>query len=128
MSSPAAPLILPWPAKQLSPNARVHWAVRSKAVKSARGLAKALTLEAGWHKQPLPEGRLHLWVTFYPPTRQLPDDDNMLARFKASRDGIAEALGIDDRRFVSHPFVHTTPHKGGRVVVRLSGGPEEPTS
>lgn len=117
-------LILPWPSKDLSPNARVHWSKRSGASRLARYLAAVTALEAGCKRWPLPEGRLHLWVTFHPPTKRLPDDDNMLARFKPYRDGIADALGIDDKRFVSHPLVSTEVRKGGQVVVRLSGGPE----
>ena len=79
---------------------------------------------AGWHLAELPEGRLHLWITFYPPTKRLPDDDNMLSRFKPWRDGIADAMGIDDKRFVSHPFVSDEVRKGGAVRVRLTGDAE----
>ncbi|WP_312707268.1 hypothetical protein [Stenotrophomonas sp.] len=116
-------LILPWPHKDLSPNARVHWNDRARASKIGRREAAALALAAGWKSILLPDGRLHLHVTFYPPTRRLPDDDNMLARFKPYRDGIADALGIDDKRFISHPLVSTEVRKGGQVVVRITGGP-----
>lgn len=118
-------LTLPWPDKALSPNARVHWAARQKAVKLARTSAAWLAAEAGWRGAELPEGRrLHLWIAFHPPTRRMPDDDNMLARFKPWRDGLADCLGIDDARFVSHPLVSDEVRKGGRVVVVLTGGPE----
>ena len=116
-------LTLPWPSKDLSPNARVHWSVRADAAKKARFAAGMLAMQAGWHKARLPDGKLHLWITFHPPTRRLPDDDNMLSRFKPQRDGIADALKIDDKRFVSHPFVSDQPRKGGQVIVRMSGGP-----
>jgi len=53
----------------------------------------------------------------------LPDDDNLLLRFKAYRDGIAQVLGIDDKRFISHPFVSNERRPGGQVVVRITGGP-----
>lgn len=115
------PLVLPWPSKGLSPNGRVHWAVKAKAVKAAKAEAFALAIAAGWRGAPLPE-RIHLWVDFYPPTKRLPDDDNMLSRFKAARDGIAEALGIDDQRFISHPNVRSEKRAGGQVVVTLTGG------
>ena len=117
-------LALPWPSKDLSPNARVHWRKRAKAAADARALAKLAARATGWRPgTDLPEGRLHLWIDFYPPTRRLPDDDNMLARVKPYRDGIADALGIDDKRFVSHPYVRDTPRKGGQVVFRITGGP-----
>lgn len=118
-------LILPWPSKDLSPNARVHWGTRRRAVAAAKQTAFVLALKAGWKGQQLPAGRLHLWIDFYQqPGKVMPDDDNLLGRFKAYRDGIAEALGIDDRLFVSHPMTHEERRKGGQVVVRLSGGPE----
>lgn len=117
-------LILPWPHKDLSPNGRVHWSAKAKAGKRARAQGYIIALEGGCKLWELPKGRLHLHVTFHPPTRLLPDDDNMLSRFKPYRDGIADALGIDDRRFISHPLVSTEVRKGGQVVVRITGGPE----
>lgn len=117
-------LILPWPHKDLSPNARVHWRQKAQTTKNVRMSARLMAMGAGWSALELPEGRLHLHVTFHPPTRRLPDDDNMLARFKPYRDGIADALGIDDKRFISHPLVSTEVRKGGQVVVRITGGPE----
>ena len=118
-------LVLPWPSSAMSPNARGHWSQRRKAAEYGRLTGRVLALQAGWQEgaKTLPDGRWHLWVDFYPPTRRLPDDDNMLARFKAYRDGIAEALGVDDSRFISHPYVKDEPRKGGEVRVRITGGP-----
>lgn len=122
MAERALELVLPWPSKDLSPNARVHWRDRSKATKVARQTAVVLAFEAGWRDAWLPEGRLHLWVNFYQtPKKVLPDDDNLLLRFKPYRDGIAQVLGIDDKRFVSHPFVSNERRPGGQVVVRITG-------
>ena len=112
-------IVLPWPPAALSPNARVHWRKRQKAAKAARLLAWASAINARW-VAPSSE-RVHLWVDFFPPTRRMPDDDNMLARCKAYRDGIADAIGIDDRVFVSHPYVHGEPRKGGEVRIRITG-------
>lgn len=117
-------LVLPWPSKDLSPNGRVHWARKAKAAKEARYLAGVLTMGARWQERSLPDGKLHLWVDFYPPTKRLPDDDNMLARVKPYRDGIADALGIDDKRFISHPYVRDEVRKGGEVRIRITGGPQ----
>lgn len=117
-------LILPWPSKDLSPNQRVHWARKAAATQTARFSAYMLAVGAGWQHVVLPPGRLHLCLDFYPPTKRLPDDDNMLSRCKAYRDGLADALGIDDKRFQSHPAVKDEVRKGGQVVVRIMGGPE----
>lgn len=113
-------LILPWPHKDLSPNARVHWRQKAQTTKNVRRSAMVMALLADWRGDELPEGRLHLYVTFHPPTKRMPDDDNMLARFKPYRDGIADALGIDDKRFISHPVVSEEVRKGGQVVVRIT--------
>lgn len=125
MAERALELVLPWPSKDLSPNARVHWRVKAKATKAARQAAVVLAFEAGLRDAWLPEGRLHLWFDFYQaPGKKLPDDDNMLGRCKAYRDGIAQVLGIDDKRFKSHPDVKTERRTRGQVVVRITGGPE----
>ncbi len=78
--------------------------------------------EAGLGKDTFADysGRIHLWITFKPKTRRLPDDDNCLAMCKAYRDGIADALGVDDKRFVSHPFVSDKPVTGGAVEIRIT--------
>lgn len=113
-------VILGWPPRELSPNARGHWSKRSKAAKEYRQACWALTKEAGvtvdW------EGDVHLWITFYPPDRRQRDDDNIIASFKSGRDGMADAIGINDRRFRLHPWVSTDI--GGMVKVRLSKWPE----
>ena len=117
-------LILPWPARDLHPNSRPHWAHKARAVKSARRAAMLLAVGAGWKGAQLPAGRLHLWIDFFPPDKRRRDDDGLLAAMKAARDGIADALGIDDSRFVSHPFVRDEVRKGGEVRVRITGGPD----
>lgn len=112
---------LPWPPKDLSPNSRIHWSRRSKAAKAYRRACHVLTLEAGirgvdW------EGDIHLWIDFYPPDRRHRDDDNMIAAFKAGRDGMADAMGLDDKRFRIHPYVKD--EIGGMVKIRITPGPE----
>lgn len=44
----------------------------------------------------------------------------MEAAFKAGRDGLADALRIDDSRFRLHPFLQTKT--GGFVLVKLTKG------
>lgn len=110
-----------WPPRELSPNNHhVHWAKKAKAAKSYRlacwALVKEAKLAVDW------DGPVHLWITFNKPSRRAMDDDNLIASFKAGRDGMAEALKINDARFVCHPFV--SDKIAGSVVVRLSRGPE----
>ncbi len=118
-------LILPWPTKDLSPNGRVHWSRKARATKHARQTAVMLAYEAGWRALQLPPAMQHLWGSFHQALgKALPDDDNMLGRFKAYRDGIAQVLGIDDNRFISHPLASSERRPGGQVVVRITGGSE----
>jgi len=59
-------------------------------------------------------GELDLWIDSYQgPRNVLPEDDNLLLRFQACRDGIASAPGIEDRRFISYPVVHEERRLGG---------------
>lgn len=113
---------LPWPPKELNPNFRAHWSRRSKAAKAYRRACHVLTLEAGirgvdW------EGDIHLWIDFYPPDRRHRDDDNMVAALKAGRDGMADAMGLDDKRFRIHPYVKD--EIGGMVKIRITPGPAQ---
>jgi len=114
-------IVLPWPDKVLSPNSRTHWAVRSKAVKKAREGAFYATLDAGW--KPIQQtGKIGLHWYFYVPSLRRYDDDNLEASCKAYRDGIADALKIDDNRFiVTKSIVSENPKKPGRVVARIHG-------
>ena len=109
-------VVLPWPPAALSPNARGHWSRRSKAAKAYRMQCFLFALQAGLVA---PEGRILLDLEFLPPTRRRRDDDNLTAAFKAGRDGLADALGIDDNRFVSLVRLSDEPHQGGAVRVTL---------
>ena len=117
-------IVLPWPSRDLHPNARGHWSRRAKAAKVARRDAATLALAAGWRGDALPsEGRLHVWIDAYPPDRRHRDTDGVLSSLKAALDGLADALGVNDRRFVPHPFLHDEPRKGGEVRVRITAVP-----
>ena len=113
---------LPWPPSALSPNSRTNWRKKAPITKAYKEACWAIVKESGM-TAPETEGRLHLWIDFFPPDRRHRDDDNMIASFKAGRDGLALALGIDDKRFVTHPFV--SMQIGGMVKVRITAGPTE---
>lgn len=108
---------LPWPPKDLSPNARLHWSKRSKAAKAYRQACYVLTLQAGLRGIPW-DGDIHVWIDFYPPDRRHRDDDNMIAAFKSGRDGMADAMKVNDKRFRIHPYVKS--EIGGMVKVRFT--------
>lgn len=90
-------LVMPWPASDLSPNARVHWAVLARAKKKYRE-------ECGWQARSqgarrMSADRLDVTFTFFPPRRGRLDLDNCIARMKSGIDGIADVLGVDDSRW-----------------------------
>lgn len=118
-TTPATRLTLSWPAPGLSPNARLHWSRKSRLVKSARQAAWGATLEKFGAPARLPKGsRVHLEMVFCPPDKRRRDADNCIASMKASLDGISDALGVDDSRFVS-TFRMGEPVKGGAVIVTV---------
>ena len=90
-------VLLPWPSAALSPNARSHWSVKSRAVKAARTQAYWL---AHMGMTDLPDGPVPVRVVFHPPDKRGRDLDNMLASCKAYLDGISDAYGVNDARFV----------------------------
>lgn len=113
-------LILPWPPRALSPNARAHWRKKAPIAKAYKEACWALTKEA---KIVLPDSpKLALWLDFYPPDRRHRDDDNLIASFKHGRDGVALALGIDDKRFRCFPYVQE--QIGGYIKVRITEVPQ----
>lgn len=73
-------------------NLREHWSKRAKRTKTHRTLALAYTRVA--LRAPLPPGPLDVSLVRIAP-RAL-DSDNLASACKGLRDGIADALGIDD--------------------------------
>ncbi len=109
---------LPWPHPALSPNSRGHWGKKQRATKIAREYAFWAVKEA---KIGIAAGDVPILIsmTFHPKTANLPDADNCVASMKASLDGIAQALGMDDRDFrIAEPVI-AAPVKGGKVLVTI---------
>lgn len=95
---------LPYPDKDLNPNARLHWAKLAKAKNTAREYACVMTMARLQEANVTFKAPVSVAIQFYPPDRRKRDDDNVIASFKAYRDGIADALGIDDNRAVFKAF------------------------
>jgi crossover junction endodeoxyribonuclease RusA len=112
-------LRLPWPDRKLSPNARVHWAAKAKAVKLARETACVMTLCEMTKGARMTANELHL--KFCPPDRRRRDLDNMIASSKAYIDGICDAIGIDDSQ-LSLRISRGEPTKGGEVIAAITRG------
>ena len=111
-------MTLPFPDKGLSPNARLHWARKSRLVKSARTAAWGATLSVTG-ASPSGFGKaVHLEMVFCPPDKRRRDRDNLIASMKAATDGISDALGIDDSKFTT-TYSIGEPVKGGAVHVTI---------
>lgn len=79
------------PDKKLSPNARIHWAAKSKLTKAARREANAQCLAALQGKRPPGWLNAKVEVSAYFPTHNHRDPDNLIASLKATFDGIADS-------------------------------------
>ena len=116
---------LPWPPAELFPNEANrrtgHWGYEKKA-RLMRTLAWGLTAQALGPKLRAyahDGGEIRLAYALTPPMRRgkVADEDNVLSALKPARDGIADALGVDDRHFRNlTPQWH--PREGaGKVVI-----------
>jgi crossover junction endodeoxyribonuclease RusA len=106
---------LPFPPATLSGHHNVHWRVLQPVKKKHRDWARLATLAAC---VPVPDsGDIRVSVTFYPPDRR-GDRTNYPNRMKPYFDGIADALKVNDRRFLP-TFHFGEPVHGGKVIVEV---------
>ena len=82
-------ITLPIPPKELSPNVRVHWAVKSRHVRAARVLACYTVMQQD-NTRPLHERAVYHVKCFFRDARER-DSDNLMASLKAYLDGVADA-------------------------------------
>lgn len=125
------PFIADFPPSILSPNKGFSWA-RISAVAEYRLLLKALTQQAmrkskvsqaniqeakkKWGKN----DRITLHITYTRPNNKWGlDHDNVEAAFKSGQDGIADALGINDK-YIRRVQLHSdepAKNKKGNVLI-----------
>jgi hypothetical protein len=106
---------LPWPPASLSGHAKGHWRGKASVTAAHREWAKEAAVTAG-AREPGP-GDIRVIATFYPPNRR-GDRVNFPNRLKPYWDGLADAMGVNDSRFLPS-FVFAEPVKGGRVVLSV---------
>jgi hypothetical protein len=106
---------LPFPPSSLSGHNDGNWRAKSDVVRKHRQWARAATLAV---RPSVPdEGDIIVSVSFVPPDRR-GDRVNFANRMKPYFDGIADALGVNDARFLPR-YLFLPPEKPGRVEVRL---------
>jgi crossover junction endodeoxyribonuclease RusA len=111
---------LPWPSRDLHPNARVHWARKAKATKQARSDAAWLALSSGVRTYDFAGAdRLGVTLVFIPPDNRARDTDGMISSVKGYCDGIADVVGVYDSKWVLS-IRREEPRKPGFVRVEIS--------
>ena len=108
-------LTLPWPPKELNPNARMHYMALAKYKKTYRAACAWQAVAQGIGR--MKAKRLDVQLTFYPPNRRARDADNCLAAMKSGLDGLADVLGVDDSKWrITFEMADTI---GGMVKVEV---------
>lgn len=113
---------LPWPDSRLMPNRKNgrHWAgTQAAKVRARMDGAMSAKQAVGRNTVSLPD-QIPVKITFAAPDRIRRDMDNLHSAMKASLDGIAKALGVDDSRFVPVTLDRVLdPNKQGFVTVEI---------
>lgn len=109
---------LPFPSSALAGHANGHWRSKSGPTASHREWARRATL-AAIPGAVLPTGDIRVGVHFYPPDNR-GDRINYPNRMKPYFDGIADALKVNDKRFLPSYHFHGAA-KPGKVVVTIGG-------
>jgi crossover junction endodeoxyribonuclease RusA len=104
---------LPFPPRELSPNARVHWGIKAREARKARQWAAFGAIAAGARGL----GVRPVRVLLSKPRASM-DDDNARAMLKAYQDGISDALGCNDNRLPVTVEIGPCV-RGGRVTVEI---------
>jgi crossover junction endodeoxyribonuclease RusA len=126
-------IMLPWPDKKLSPNARVHPMALYRAKKKAKGDAKLCARAAAaianrdcgvpWWQSCW---RLRVSIVARPKDNRARDEDNLQASLKAALDGVAAALGVNDSRFRIQGTRILPAEKGQNPEVVIEIQPDSP--
>jgi len=93
-------ITLPWPDKGLSPNARKHRMRVAALRKRQRSECFVETRRQVGTPRLRPDAEFLVLLTFCPSDRRARDRDNLGASMKSALDGVADALGVNDRQFV----------------------------
>lgn len=125
MDSESLTLQLPVPDRALSPNARVHWSVKGKAVSAARVAAAVEANRVLFERRPpMPpprweKARCH--AVLFHKGKRTPDPDNFVASLKPYLDGIADAgLMANDRNLWPERPEFRQVSKMPRVEITIS--------
>ena len=116
------------PSVALSPNARAHWGKRSAVVRESKSDAYIATmgcLYGDGAKRWDFSSTDSLWIVevviYWEKGRKTMDSDNAVAICKSLLDGVADALGVNDKRFRIQPVEQRrSGDRAGYVVVTVT--------
>ncbi len=112
--------MLSWPAKELWPNgSHGNYHAVSRARKAARTEADWATRYVKPHGWKHDGGPISIHIRAHPKTANAVDAQNVIAGLKAHFDGIADALGVDDKCFAAPTLTFAEPCKGGAIIVEV---------
>lgn len=110
-------LVLPYPAKALWPNSRGHWAIKARETKKHRAYAWGLAKSRP--DVSLGNGSIPIAITLHPKkTGPVPDNDNIIGSAKSYLDGIAQAIGVNDKHFAA-PTVKIASERTGQMILEV---------
>lgn len=111
-------LRLPWPPKDLSPNARPHWAVKQRVTREYRWECFAAAREHFWPQRDRPMGAVTAKVVFVVPTRHRRDLDNAMASIKTAFDALVSVghLVDDDSKHLKLAAPEMRVQRGEKFV------------
>ena len=108
-------IVLPLPPRELSPNARPHWAVKARAVRQYREAAYLLALAS---RPARPMRAAKVTARFFFRTHRQRDRDNLLASLKPAFDGIADARVVtNDAGMIHMPVEQYVDRTDPRVEI-----------
>lgn len=109
---------LPFPPSSLSGHHDKHWRKLQPVKKEWRRLAHDAALDAVFETLIPADGDIGFHIHFIPPDNR-GDRLNYVNRCKPVADGIADALGVNDRRFLPS-ISYAPPEKPGRLVITIT--------
>lgn len=119
---------LPYPHKALWPNGRAHYMTKAREVKKHRAWADSAALAALPVRHPAVFGGDAilpiLIVVVAKASGPMPDRDNCVAACKAYLDGIAQRIGVNDRRFGAPVVQFAGRGNPGSFTITIGGSAE----
>jgi hypothetical protein len=116
---------LPYPVKALFPNGRAHHFEKAREVKRHRAWANHAALAVLPLNHPVlfaGENALPVRIAVTGKSAgPLPDRDNIVAASKSYLDGIADRLGVNDRRFMAPTVEFIGRSKTGGFTITIGG-------